>query len=218
MIEFLLSLEELLYELLLSIFMVPRTLYRIIFYPKYMNGYVLEEFKKEPKFRFNNYLSPILTFTILVIIPYAFLPFSPLAEMLDFGDDIQLKIVVFALYFLSFPLSISAFINFKGKLGLSKEELKMTFYLQCYLFIPPQLIQLVMLFLLYKRYPFTLTPWFIALTFLPVIWIIWRLSSIMMLQLGLQRKTALLLSAFYYVMTFIIISLLFGLFYYQIMK
>ncbi|MGV3631802.1 MAG: hypothetical protein ACO1O6_11385 [Bacteroidota bacterium] len=142
--KLLLALEEFLYEVVLSIFLIPKTLYRIIVSPTKMYRYILEEFTKKPEERFDRYMSPLLLFILLSIAPLSCLSCSLASTIFDnvpgikaaFDQSLELKLSVMGIYFLLFPCIIAVLINGKGKLGYTKSTLKPTVYLLCYAFIP----------------------------------------------------------------------------------
>lgn len=209
--KFLLSIEEFIYEILLGILFIPKTLYKIILHPSWAYNYIDEELKKEGVKRFDAYLSPILLFAVVVIVPFSCCAFSPLHIVINAYDGIkkvldgnlQLTILCIGIDLLAFPLVISYFINRKGKKEISKSELKPTLYMQCYAFVPPQILSLIFCYLMIvKGYAFTATFWFIiSATIIPVFWLIWRIAAVTRLQLSVGRGKALRLALLYYIIT-----------------
>lgn len=60
------TLEKLAFEILLWIIFIPKTLFKIIWNPSWVPGYINEELAKD-KGRFSEYVSPLVLFSIIVI-------------------------------------------------------------------------------------------------------------------------------------------------------
>lgn len=74
---FLESLEKLAYRLLMWVILFPKTLLKIILNPGWVAEYVKGELQPEKKLPFNEYVSPILFFISITLIPSLFLPYLP---------------------------------------------------------------------------------------------------------------------------------------------
>lgn len=74
---FLESLEKLAYRLLMWVILFPKTLLKIILDPTWVPEYVKGELQPEKKSPFNEYVSPVLFFVSIVLIPSLFLPYLP---------------------------------------------------------------------------------------------------------------------------------------------
>lgn len=67
------ALEKLVYDIILSILLVPKTLVRIIFEPSWVSGYVTQQLKQEDEKRFNEYVSPILFMILIALLPTTYI-------------------------------------------------------------------------------------------------------------------------------------------------
>jgi hypothetical protein len=65
------SLEEAVYEIVTWVLFLPKTFVKVFFRPDWIQAYVTAEFDKEPAERFQAYLSPILFWLIVAVVPYA---------------------------------------------------------------------------------------------------------------------------------------------------
>ncbi len=213
----LLSLEEFLYELLLAIYFVPKTFVKITFNPSWIYGYVSEEMNKDTKIRFDDYVSPLLLFVVLVVFPFAYLEYSPfqwlsyasirITDFLESSDEIRLLSA--AIYYLSIPLLIAIFIHRKGDILVCKTKLKTTLYSLCYVFIPPHILTLLSFYLIHNNVEYTE-----SLSAVPVAWIIWRTKSVIKNILNLSDKESWILSFKYYLLsTLVFFAVLFLLFF-----
>ncbi|MCE3294623.1 MAG: Permease of the major facilitator superfamily [Crocinitomicaceae bacterium] len=218
--KFLLAIEELLYEILLGLFFIPKTLYKIIVSPSRMYYYALDELGKKPEERFNNYLSPMLLFTVITIIPLASISFSPAQAFFNSFEDIkkafdanfELKILVIGIYLLLFPLTIAVFTNWAAKMDLTRSALKPTFYLLCYAFIPAHLLSLVLAYFV-NTYPGLneSVPFIIAI---PPFWIIWRSALVIRIQTGKKLADSIGLAVAYFLFMLLILFLIIMIFVY----
>ena len=66
------SLQELVFEIFVWILLLPKTLFRALTRPDLMVKYVNSELQKDPEKQFDDYLSPVLFFLLLAVIPAAF--------------------------------------------------------------------------------------------------------------------------------------------------
>lgn len=203
----LLSLEEFLYELLLAIYFVPKTFVKITLKPSWIHGYVSEEMEKDIKVRFDDYISPLLLFVVLVVFPFAYVEYSPfhvlsyvstkITNFLDSSNEIRL--ISAAIYYLSIPLFMSIFIHRRGDIIVCKTKLKTTLYSLCYVFIPPYMLTLLCSYLTHNNVEHT-----DALSIIPVIWIIARAKRVIKDILNLSDKQSWGLAFKYYLLSILV--------------
>ncbi|HKY52846.1 MAG TPA: hypothetical protein VJM08_01015, partial [Anaerolineales bacterium] len=75
--DFLDEIERLAYKILLWVLLVPKSLLKIIFEPNWVPGYVRDELKGESREAFDKYMSPVVLFLIVTLIPallYSYIP------------------------------------------------------------------------------------------------------------------------------------------------
>lgn len=136
------SIEDVVYEVMVWILFLPKTLFRVTFQPKWGMDYILEEFnpKKEPDDRFDEYLSPVLLWLITTVIPFSLvLVFS--GELKE-GESVFAKAVSSdnflksALYMMIVPFVYIVSIEMKNKQSIRRSSLKRAFYKHCYALTP----------------------------------------------------------------------------------
>jgi hypothetical protein len=142
------EIDELIYEFATWFFLVPKTLFKVLFSPKWIYSYVSDEFEKPAEERFNEYLSPALFWVIAGVLPYYFVAETLISTMSDKSVlekfhliNIESKLFSLVVLFVSFPLASGFGINlFKQKSKTTKNSLRKIFYIQCYSFTPIQLL------------------------------------------------------------------------------
>lgn len=75
--DFMDEIERLAYKILLWLLLLPKTLLKVILEPKWVPGYVRSELGGERRQAFDNYMSPIVLFLMVTLVPaimYGFLP------------------------------------------------------------------------------------------------------------------------------------------------
>ncbi|HVN14836.1 MAG TPA: hypothetical protein VMT73_03770 [Anaerolineales bacterium] len=75
--NFLEGLEKLAYKILLWIILLPKTLLKIILDPRWAPGYIEEELHNDQTPPFDEYMSPIILFLVVTLIPASFLSILP---------------------------------------------------------------------------------------------------------------------------------------------
>jgi len=139
------SIEELLYQIVIWVLLVPKTLVRVIRSPSWAQLYVTEEIKKDPDNQFEEYMSPIMFLVAAAVLP---------SFVLSSLDPVEIKIPIYKLiapnteykfYIHAFlwalaPLSF-AYVHFRElNESINREDLKLFFYIQCYVIAPISLI------------------------------------------------------------------------------
>ena len=79
------ALEKLVYDIIISILLVPKTLVRIIFEPSWVSGYVTQQLKQEDEKRFDEYVSPILFMILIALLPATYLTVAHWPEVVIRG-------------------------------------------------------------------------------------------------------------------------------------
>lgn len=69
MVSFLEGLEKLAYRILLWVVLIPKTVFKIIFEPRFAPEYVKQQLEKNVETPFAVYMSPMLLFLIVILIP-----------------------------------------------------------------------------------------------------------------------------------------------------
>lgn len=215
--KFLLSVEDTIYDLLLAIFFVPKTLWQISLYPGWIYQYVSSETSKDEKVRFDDFVNPLLLFVALVVLPFGCFAFSPLQSLINafpklqifFEASWELKMLCISIYMLALPLLISICIHLHKNIPLSKTHLKPTLYSQCYAFIPPQVFSLILCFLMVRGCEFTKSDFiFWLFTCLPVFWLVARITVIIKHQLTVDWFKAGMLAFAFYILSMILLILI----------
>ena len=65
------SLQELVFEMVVWVLLLPKTFFRALLRPDLMVKYVNSELQKEPEKQFDDYISPVLFYLMLAVIPAA---------------------------------------------------------------------------------------------------------------------------------------------------
>lgn len=79
--DFLDEIERLAYKILLWVLLLPKTLLKIILEPKWVPKYVKEELSGDSSTAFDRYMSPVVLFLIVTLIPAILLSFVPATGM-----------------------------------------------------------------------------------------------------------------------------------------
>ncbi len=156
------ALENAVYEIVTWVMFLPKTLFFTIFKPAHMMKYVNEEWKKEEKERFDDFLSPVIFWLFVVVIPMLTIPslnpLSGLAELLQMSSidasalDTEQQALYIALYALLAPVAALVWLEWRNAKPLKKSSLKRYFYQQCYAIAPAQ-------FLYFLFLPIAMTFW-----------------------------------------------------------
>ena len=115
------SLEEFIYELATRIILIPKTFCKILLLPRWVHDFVVKEFSKDENERFDHYLSPIIIWMIMVVVPYVFIfnflgnqfaqltiQHQPTFFRFFFNQSLERKFFLLALILLIGSLGISA--------------------------------------------------------------------------------------------------------------
>jgi len=136
------ALEDVIFEIMAWLMLLPKTLIHVIFAPDKTIKYVNAEWEKEPDKRFDEFLSPVVFWIIVAVLPLTYTLLSEkelqqggvLAVFME--DKIFLGAGIAALLLLVYVTWIELFNN----RPLRKSALKKMFYVQCYITSPAVLI------------------------------------------------------------------------------
>jgi hypothetical protein len=136
------SLEDAIYEVVIWTLFLPKTLFQIILRPSWIQGYITKEWEKKPEERFQAYLSPVIFWLLLAVIPFAW------SFTLGLGkDNPQLTdslVINSAISLLIAPVAYAVALERLHRKPIEKTSLKKSFYIQCYCHAPIQLFSLVL--------------------------------------------------------------------------
>lgn len=136
------SLEDAVYEIVIWILFLPKTFFQIILRPSWIQSYVTKEWEKKPEERFQAYLSPVIFWLLLAVIPFAW------SFTLGVGKDSpQLTdslVINSAMSLLIAPVAYAVTLERLHRRPIEKVSLKKSFYIQCYCHAPIQLFSLIL--------------------------------------------------------------------------
>jgi len=139
------ALEDLIFEIMAWIMLLPKTLFQVIFAPAKAIQYVNDEWdkwEKEPEKRFDEFLSPIFFWILVAVLPltYTLLTEKELQDGGIFAVLMETKILLGA-GIASLPLLIYVtWIELTNNRPIRKSALQRMFYVQCYITSPAVLI------------------------------------------------------------------------------
>ncbi|QBA64792.1 hypothetical protein [Muriicola soli] len=205
------GIERLVVSLLFWLIFIPKTLFKVVSNPKWVEGYVTRELKAETD-RFQNYMSPIILYllnSVFLVFVYIFIKRDILKDInstkdneitsvwdqivsgLDISGDMITNLsgsygFVSAAVFLTFPLFFGLVIELLKNEDLNREALRRATYIQCYYFTPLALTFCMIILSSSLLQP--LEQNFIVVTFL--IFFIWfTLTEIRFITKELRRKS-----------------------------
>lgn len=146
--EILKSVEDAVFEVMIWILLLPKTLFRVMIKPKWAMEYVTEEWKKDPEEeeRFDEYLSPVLLWLLSAVIPItaAFVFISPdINTAEDFFNALSSRISQVTFYMMVIPFVYIAWMEWLNKEPVKRSTLKISFYRHCYLLAPAQILTFI---------------------------------------------------------------------------
>ena len=145
------SIEELLYEIALLIYFIPKTFFKVIIKPSWAIKYISAEWEKDSRDRFQDYMSPILFWVIVGVVPYLILANSFISyiskdisqntnKLIEIGFikdiSIEIKFICIAIFLITGPLGISIGILVDQKIPINRNNIKRLFYTQCMYWAP----------------------------------------------------------------------------------
>ena len=140
------SLQDFMYELVVWVLLLPKTILRAVFRPGKMVAYVNEEWSKDPEDRFDDYLSPALFLLVVAVVPNAL--FNWMGQVVVPSDiAAQLtenNLVASTLAVLTCLLVYLFWLQVLSKKPIRRSALKRLFFIQCYVVAPAQFIYVLL--------------------------------------------------------------------------
>jgi len=144
------TIEELIYDISMMVFLIPKTFIHIILHPEWAQTYVDSELKKEPNKRFDDYQSPVFFWLIVAVIPYMYsnLPYIGVGWVPylyeNYSEELHIVITTFIL--VSLPLIFSICLLTLNREDITKTTVKRYFFAQCYILTPAFLLFLPIIY------------------------------------------------------------------------
>src|SRR5688572_6702391 len=141
------SLQDLVFEIVVWVLLLPKTFFRALLRPDLMVKYVNSEFQKEPEKQFDDYVPPVLFYLMLAVIPAALYTWTGQGteegrSPFELTENNVLTSVLTTLISLLIYL---VWIEALNKRPLRRSGLRRLFFIQCYLVTPAQLIYTLLL-------------------------------------------------------------------------
>lgn len=134
------SLEDAVFEIVMWTLLLPKTLFQIILKPNWIQDYITKEWEKKAEERFQDYLSPMIFWILLAVIPYAWVNIrNPGTQQLD--DKL---IINSAISLLFAPIVYTVTLQRRLHKQIDKVSIKRFFYIQFYCHAPIQLSSLIL--------------------------------------------------------------------------
>ena len=140
------SIEDAVYEVMVWILLLPKTLFRSMFRPRWTIAYVNEEWEKKPEDRFDEFLSPVLLWLIVAVFPLTvstILQNGSIKSVQDVVGALHDGLLSQALYALIIPFTYITWMEWMSDHPVKKSTLKRSFYIHCYALAPAQFIYAV---------------------------------------------------------------------------
>jgi len=137
------SIEDAVYEVMVWILLLPKTLIRSMFRPRWTIQYVNEEWEKQPDDRFDEYLSPVLLWLIVAVLPLTASTIwrnGNIKSLQDLVSALHDGLLSQALYAMIIPFTYIVWMEWMGTRPVKKSTLKRSFYIHCYALAPAQFI------------------------------------------------------------------------------
>lgn len=137
------SVEDAVYEVMVWILLLPKTLIRSLFRPRWVIQYVNEEWEKKTEDRFDEYLSPVLLWLMVAVLP---LTVSTLVQngniktVHDLVAALHDGLLSQTLYAMIIPFTYITWMEWIGNRSIRKSTLRRSFYIHCYALAPAQFI------------------------------------------------------------------------------
>jgi hypothetical protein len=142
------SLQELVFEIVVWVLLLPKTFFRALLRPDLMVKYVNSEFQKEPEKQFDDFVPPVLFYLMLAVVPAAFYTWTGQGATEEGDLPFQLtenNVLTSVLTTLISLLIYLVWIEGLNKRPLRRSGLRRLFFIQCYLVTPAQLIYTLLL-------------------------------------------------------------------------
>lgn len=138
------SLQDFMYELVVWILLLPKTILRAVFRPGLMVSYVNQEWEKAESDRFDEYLSPALFLLVVAVVPNTLFNWMGRALVsTDLAAQLtENNLVASTMAVLTCLLVFLFWLQILSRKPVRRSMLKRLFFIQCYLVAPAQLIYL----------------------------------------------------------------------------
>jgi hypothetical protein len=142
--------EDALYEVVIWVVLLPKTLVQVLVRPGWIQPYVNSEWGKEPAERFQGYISPMLFWFLLGILPYAVWTYKfgvQPDQTVTFVEPVESNFLLTAFGLIIFPTYYAILLQRLRREPIEKNAVKRLFYIQCYVHTPIALFSLPLAFL-----------------------------------------------------------------------
>ncbi len=217
------SFEDALYEVVMWVILLPKTLVRVLARPGWIQPYVSAEWEKKPEKRFQGYLSPMLFWFLLGILPYAiwnpnFSAYSGASP--TYAGPVEGTFLLNTLGLIIFPTYYAIVLQRLRHEPIEKDAVKRLFYIECYVHAPIALLGVPLAFLFLNwaskfssntsMAPAGNSNLLIAYLGLMGLWIVLVESVIMQAELKISWLRAVRLSLIYSLIGFVLMLLFLG--------
>ena len=140
------SVEDAVYEVMVWLLLLPKTLIQTAVRPKWAMEYIDKEWEKKPDERFDEYLSPVMLWLLSAVIPLtlAFIVSRPDIESAqDFLKALSNDIYSTTLYMMLVPFVYIVGVEWLNKTPVKRSSLKISFYRHCYALAPAQVLTVI---------------------------------------------------------------------------
>ena len=140
------SIEDAVYEVMVWVMLLPKTLFRSMFRPRWTIEYVNEEWEKKPEDRFDEFLSPVLLWLIVAVFPLTvstILQNGSITSIQDLMNALHDGLLSQALYAMIVPFTYIVWMEWMSRRPVKKSTLKRSFYIHCYALAPAQFVYAV---------------------------------------------------------------------------
>ena len=141
------SVEDAVYEVMVWLLLLPKTLIQTAVRPKWAMEYIDKEWEKKPDERFDEYLSPVMLWLLSAVIPLtlAFIISRPDIESAqDFLKALSNDIYSTTLYMMLIPFVYIVGVEWLNKTPVKRSLLKISFYRHCYALAPAQILTVIL--------------------------------------------------------------------------
>lgn len=178
---------ELVFQLALSLLLIPKTLAKVIAKPVWIPDYIEEELKKESGNQFNSYCHPIAfwlvvgVFSYIVVLIFLVQGFGDETTVSLFNDLSPWLMATGFILFLPAPLSIAFVLQMLKYKTVEKSSFLRSFLIQCYSTAPFQLLYIFTFFATGDDLP---TMLFALIGLISIVWLIYSQAIIVKKELG----------------------------------
>lgn len=142
--------EDTLYEVVMWVVLLPKTFLRVLVRPGWIQPYVTSEWEKKPAQRFQGYLSPMLFWFLLGILPYAV--WNPNFDSRSgaspiFVGPVESTFLINAFALIVFPTYYAVVLQRLRREPIEREAIRRLFYIECYVHTPIALFGVPLAFL-----------------------------------------------------------------------